>query len=110
MPTRPRPTRSGPHFSTDPPPAVLPPGIYLIVGPEFATCSVVQPIARQMGFTMLDALYERIGDTLMVENAGADAEGAAAPAGPVSFGQQIDNRYQSLADPLTRMFAGSMFL
>ena len=84
---------------TDPPPAPLPPGVYPIIGPELATDGVVQPIARQMGLTMLGTLHERIGDTLTVENAGADAEGWGRSGWARFFGQQIDNRYQAFADP-----------
>jgi outer membrane autotransporter protein len=84
---------------TDPPPTPLSPGIYPIIGPELATDGVVQPIARQIGFTMLGTLHERIGDTLTVENAGADAEGWGRSGWARFFGQQIDNRYQAFADP-----------
>ena len=84
---------------TDPPPTPLSPGIYPIIGPELATDGVVQPIARQMGFTMLGTLHERIGDTLTVENAGTDAEGWGRSGWARFFGQQIDNRYQAFADP-----------
>ena len=84
---------------TDPPPAVLPPGVYPIIGPEIATEGVVQPIARQLGLTMLGTLHERIGDTLTIENAGADAEGWGRSGWARVFGDQIDNRYQAFADP-----------
>jgi outer membrane autotransporter protein len=77
----------------------MPPGIYPIVGPELATDGVVQPIARQMALTMLGTLHERIGDTLTVENAGADAEGWGRSGWARFFGQQIDNRYQSYVAP-----------
>jgi outer membrane autotransporter protein len=86
-----------PPFPTDPPPSPLSPGIYPMIGPELATDGVVQPIARQMGFTMLGTLHERIGDTLTVENAGAKGWGRSGWAR--FFGQQIDNRYQAFADP-----------
>jgi len=96
-----------------PPPEVLPPGVFPIIGPELATYGVVQPIARQIGLTTLGSLHERVGD------AAADAaclnatpdDGAAftkAPPAPNScrqavwgrlFGQQIDNHYQAFADP-----------
>jgi hypothetical protein len=48
---------------------------YPIIGPELATYGVVQPVARQMGFTMLGTLHERIGDTLRAEIAGTGSEG-----------------------------------
>ena len=56
-----------PPFPTDPPPDPLPPGVYPIIGPRLATDGVVQPIARQIGLTMLGTLHERIGDTLLQE-------------------------------------------
>ena len=62
---------------------------------------MVQPIARQLGFTMLGTLHDRIGDTLTMENAGADAEGWGRSGWARFFGQQIDNRYQAFADPST---------
>jgi outer membrane autotransporter protein len=83
----------------DPAPDPLPPGTYPIIGPEIATYSIVQPIARQMGFTMLGTLHERIGDTLTEENAGPDAEGWGRSGWARFSGQQIDNRYQSFANP-----------
>ena len=86
-----------PELTVDPPPAVLPPGTYPIIGPELATDSVVQPIARQMGLTMLGTLHERIGDTFADPNAGAD--GWTRSSWGRFFGQQIDNRYRAFADP-----------
>ena len=83
----------------DPPPDPLTPGTYPIIGPEIATEGVVQPIARQLGLTMLGTLHERIGDTLTVENAGPDAEGWGRSGWARFFGEQIDNRYQAFADP-----------
>jgi outer membrane autotransporter protein len=100
-PTAPGPLPPIPPFPTDPPPSPLPPGAYPIIGPELATDGVVQPIARQMALTMLGTLHERIGDTLTVENAGADAEGWGRSGWARFFGQQIDNRYQAFADPST---------
>jgi outer membrane autotransporter protein len=84
---------------TDPPPQPLPPGIWPIIGPELATDGVVQPIARQMGFTMLGTLHERIGDTLTSENADPFAEGWGQSGWVRFFGQQIDNKYVSFPDP-----------
>ncbi len=88
-------------FPTDPPPEPLVAGVYPIIGPELATDGVVQPIARQMGLTMLGTLHERIGDTLTIENAGPDAEGWGQSGWARFFGQQIDNRYQSYVEPST---------
>ena len=72
-----------------------------IFGPELATDGVVQPIARQMGFTMLGTLHERIGDTLRFDNAGTDGAGWGRSGWARFFGQQIDNQYKSLAEPST---------
>jgi outer membrane autotransporter protein len=103
-----------------PPPEVLPPGIYPIIGPELATYGVVQPIARQMGLTTLGTVHERIGDAaadaacLSAAAIGGSATSDGAPVTkppPVPdggcrppvwgrlFGQQIDNHYQAFADP-----------
>jgi outer membrane autotransporter protein len=72
---------------------------YPIIGPELATYGVVQPVARQMGFTMLGTLHERIGDTLRAEMAGTGSEGWGHSAWGRFFGQQIDNRYEAFASP-----------
>jgi len=95
------PVIPGSVFPTDPPPEQLPPRRFPIIGPELATYGVVQPIARQMGFTMLGTLHERIGDTLTDENAGPDAEGWGRSGWARFFGQQIDNQYKAFADPST---------
>jgi outer membrane autotransporter protein len=89
----------GSTFPDEPPPQPLPPAVYPIIGPELATYGVVQPIARQMGITMLGTLQERIGDTLTLENAGPDAEGWGRSGWVRFFGQQIDNKYESFTDP-----------
>ena len=59
-----------PTLPPEPPPQVLPPGVFPIIGPEIATYGVVQPIARQLGMTMLGTLHDRIGDTLLNANMG----------------------------------------
>jgi T5SS/PEP-CTERM-associated repeat protein len=59
-----------PTLPPEPPPQVLPPGVFPIIGPEIATYGVVQPIARQLGMTMLGTLHDRIGDTLLNVNMG----------------------------------------
>jgi outer membrane autotransporter protein len=95
----PLPPEVYPPFPPDPPPGVLPPGVYPIIGPRFADYGVVQPIARELGTTMLGTLHERIGDTMTLGN------GGTGPAGPVQsawgrfFGEQIDNNYQAFAAP-----------
>jgi Autochaperone Domain Type 1 len=52
-----------PSLPSTPPPAALPPGVYPIIGPELATYGVVQPLARQLGLTILGTLNDRVGDT-----------------------------------------------
>ncbi|WP_245623866.1 autotransporter family protein [Paraburkholderia nodosa] len=85
-------------FPVDPPPSVLPPGEYPIVGPELATYAVVQPLARELGLTMLGTMHERIGDTLTDDAGGSNSNGLARSAWARVFGQQIDNRYQTFTD------------
>jgi len=77
-----------------PPPATMP-----ILDPRHADYGVVQPIARELGMTMLGTLHERIGDTMTVENAGTGSEGPVQSAWGRFFGAQIDNSYQALAKP-----------
>ena len=103
---------------TTPPPDPLPPGVYPIIGPELATYGVVQPLARQLGLTILGTLDDRVGDTHEPDGCGvapAIAPGAVptrkpgpapAPCPLFSpsvwgrfFGQTIDNHYQAFADP-----------
>jgi len=67
-----------PPTTVTPTPAELPPGKYPIIGPEIATYAVVQPIAGQMGLTMLGTLHERIGDTLTEATGGAGSAGWGA--------------------------------
>ena len=53
-----------PPFPTDPPPNPLPPGVaFPIIGPELATYGVVQPLARQLGLSIVGTLNDRVGDT-----------------------------------------------
>jgi outer membrane autotransporter protein len=82
-----------------PPPGVLPPGFWPIIGPELATDGVVQPIARQMGLQTLGTLHQRIGDTLTLANTGGEGAGVARSDWARFFGQGIDNRYDAFADP-----------
>ena len=47
----------------DSPPQPLPPGVpYPIIGPELATYGVAQPLARQLGLSILGTLDDRVGD------------------------------------------------
>jgi outer membrane autotransporter protein len=101
-----------------PPPNPLPPGVYPIIGPELATYGVVQPLARQLGLTILSTLDDRVGDTYEPDTCGVAPaiEPGAVPTrkpGPTPapcplfspslwgrfFGQTIDNHYQAFADP-----------
>ena len=51
-----------PPFPIDPPPNPLPPGVgFPIIGPELATYGVVQPLARQLGLSILGTLDDRVG-------------------------------------------------
>ena len=112
-----------PILPPNPPPEVLPPGVFPIIGPEIATYGVVQPIARQLGMTTLGTLHERTGDTSLLANMGTpcpangdtrDGIWRKAPVkaptdclnagwGPSVWGrvlgQQIDNHYRAFADP-----------
>ncbi|MET3654915.1 autotransporter outer membrane beta-barrel domain-containing protein, partial [Dyella japonica] len=91
-------TPESPVLPSDPPPAVLPPGQYPIIGPELASYSVVQPVARQMGTALLGTLHERLGDTLSRAGDGTDPSWGWGRL----FGQQIDNRYQTYTDARAR--------
>src|SRR5580704_12637071 len=107
-----------PPIPPTPPPDPLPPGVYPIIGPELATYGVVQPLARQLGLSILGTLDDRAGDTY--EPDGCAVQPATAPcalptrkpapaAAPCPlfapsvwgrfFGQRIDNHYQAFADP-----------
>jgi len=109
----------GPSLPSTPPPNPLPPGVaFPIIGPELATYGVVQPLARQLGLSILGTLDDRMGDTYQPD--GCAVAPAVAPdslptrkPGPASapcplfspsawgrfFGQTIDNHYQAFADP-----------
>ena len=109
----------GAPLPSTPPPNPLPPGIeFPIIGPELATYGVVQPLARQLGLSILGTLDDRVGDTY--EPDGCAVAPAVAPErlptrkpGPTPapcplfspsvwgrfFGQTIDNHYQAFADP-----------
>ena len=61
-----------------PPPNPLPPGVdFPIIGPELATYGVVQPLARQLGLSILGTLDDRSGDTY--EPDGCAVQPAVAP-------------------------------
>jgi outer membrane autotransporter protein len=110
-----------------PPPDPLPPGVlFPIIGPELATYDVVQPLARQLGLSILGTLDDRVGDTYEPDGC-AVAPAAVTPAvdlptrkpaalptrkaGPAPcplfapsvwgrfFGQTINNNYAAFAAP-----------
>jgi outer membrane autotransporter protein len=106
-----------PILPPDPPLEPLPPGVYPIIGPELATYGVVQPLARQLGLSILGTLNDRVGDTY--EPGGCAVAPAAASRGLLTkakptpapcplfspsvwgrfFGQTVDNHYHAFADP-----------
>ena len=106
-----------PPFPIDPPPNPLPPSVeFPIIGPELATYGVVQPLARQLGLSILGTLDDRVGDTYEPDgcavqpavppNALPKPGGAPGPCPLFApavwgrfFGQTIDNHYQAFADP-----------
>ena len=107
-----------PPFPIEPPPDPLPPNVlFPIIGPELATYGVVQPLARQLGLSILGTLDDRRGDTY--EPDGCAVQPAVAPdslptrKGPAPgpcplfspsvwgrfFGQTIHDNYQAFASP-----------
>jgi outer membrane autotransporter protein len=108
-----------PILPPTPPPNPLPPGVaFPIIGPELATYGVVQPLARQLGLSILGTLDDRVGDTYEPDGCPvAPAVAAAAlptrKPGPALapcplfspsvwgrfFGQTLDNHYQAFTDP-----------
>ena len=118
----------GPSLPSTPPPNPLPPGVaFPIIGPELATYGVVQPLARQLGLSILGTLDDRRGDTYepdgcavqpAVETSSVDLptrksvdlptrKGPALAPCPLFapsawgrfFGQTIHNNYQAFAAP-----------
>ena len=68
-----------PIIPPTPPPDPLPPNVlFPIIGPELATYGVVQPLARQLGLSILGTLDDRVGDTY--EPDGCAVQPAVAPA------------------------------
>jgi outer membrane autotransporter protein len=125
VPTTPLPPVTS--LPLDPPPNPLPPGVaFPIIGRELATYGVVQPLARQLGLSILGTLDDRVGDTYepdgcavasAPETSSVDLptkKPAAVPTkkpGPAPcplfspsvwgrfFGQTIHNNYQAFAAP-----------
>ena len=81
-PTPPEPPVVPPVTSlpSDPPPNPLPPGVYPIIGPEIATYGVVQPLARQLGLSILGTLDDRVGDTYEPDGCAVAPAAASAAA------------------------------
>ena len=107
-----------PPFPPTPPPNPLPPGVaFPIIGPELATYGVVQPLARQLGLSILGTLDDRRGDTFDPD--GCAVQPAAAPGALPTrkvprlapcplfspsiwgrfFGETVHNHYSAFADP-----------
>ena len=99
-----------------PPPNPLPPGIHPIIGPELATYEVVQPLARQLGVSILGTLDDRGADAYAPN--GCAVAATSAPEGVPAkkpglapcpffspsiwgrfFGETVNNHYQAFADP-----------
>jgi outer membrane autotransporter protein len=123
------PTPEPPVVPPTPPPNPLPPGVYPIIGPELATYGVVQPLARELGLSILGTLDDRLGDTYEPDGCAVAPTPSAAetpavdlptkkPAavptkkpGPAPcplfspsvwgrfFGQTVHNQYSAFADP-----------
>ena len=69
------------NLPLDPPPNPLPPGVaFPIIGPELATYGVVQPLARQLGLSILGTLDDRVGDTYEPDGCGVAPAFASAAA------------------------------
>jgi outer membrane autotransporter protein len=115
-----------PPFPIDPPPNPLPPNVlFPIIGPELATYGVVQPLARQLGLSILGTLDDRVGDTYAPDGCAVQPapetssvdlptrkttrptrKAAPAPCPLFApsvwgrfFGQRVDNHYQAFTDP-----------
>ena len=111
-----------PILPPTPPPNPLPPGVaFPIIGPELATYGVVQPLARQLGLSILGTLDDRVGDTYEPDGCAVQPTPAAAQTSAVDlptrkpgpapcplfspsvwgrfFGQTLNNHYSAFADP-----------
>jgi outer membrane autotransporter protein len=119
-----------PIIPPTPPPTPMPPNVlFPIIGPELATYGVVQPLARQLGLSILGTLDDRVGDTYepdgcavaptppAAETAAVDLPTKKPAAVPTKkpmptpcplfspsvwgrfFGQTVHNQYSAFADP-----------
>lgn len=99
------PTRPGTELPLTPPPAVLPPGEYPVIGPAVATYGVVQPIARELGMLTLGTRDQRSGDAAMMANSGTEQ-------GPAMWtrllASEIDHGYQAFAAPTAKGTLGGL--
>lgn len=88
-----------------PPPAVLPPGEYPVIGPAVATYGVVQPVAQEMGMLTLGSRDQRGGDSAMMI-------GDNSTRGPNMWtrllASEIDHSYQAFAAPTAKGTLGGL--
>ena len=71
----------GPSLPSAPPPNPLLPDVeFPILGPELATYGVVQPLARQLGLSILGTLDDRMGDTYEPDGCAVQPAVASAAA------------------------------
>jgi len=82
----------------DPEAGIRPPVPLPIIGPEIATYSVVQPIARQLGMLSLGTRHERAGDDAM-PNAAAQGSATSSIGWGRIYNSYADNSYQAYASP-----------
>ncbi|NWA63434.1 autotransporter outer membrane beta-barrel domain-containing protein [Pantoea sp. B9002] len=99
-----KPGRPGTSLPLTPPPAVLPPGEYPVIGPAVATYGVVQPVARELGMLTLGTLSQRGGDMALMINDAAQ--------GPAMWTRllvsEIDHSYQAFAAPTAKGTLGGL--
>lgn len=100
-----KPGRPGTVLPLTPPPAVLPPGEYPIIGPAVATYGVVQPIAREMGMLTLGTRSQRGGDSAMMM-ASDTAQGPSMWTRLLI--DEIDHSYQAYAAPTAKGSLGGL--
>jgi predicted outer membrane repeat protein len=87
-------------------PSQLPPDERPVVGPEIATYSVIQPIARAMGLAVLDTLNDRAGDSYVNGKTPCSDQSTPVACWKPSlwtrgFTQYLGNTYESFASPST---------
>ena len=83
----PLPDPAIPQSAAEPPAARRP---FPIIGPELATYGVVQPLARQLGLSILGTLDDRVGDTYEPDGcAPFSRRPRRAPCRPGSRGRRL---------------------